>query len=183
MRRALIISAIFLCALFANGCTSNVGRIKEDNSDCSLSYFAYKSYENVGDNDVDNGDDFLLFFSYENYELELLIEFPYDWYSRHSIEQIVFPIDETIDGRVGRVGIDVRTSWGGLLFQIIRYPMAMWNEWIQAPVRNEIILESNEHVFVMYWPGDVHWRDSYEHAVYNEMSEQISSIRFSLYIR
>jgi len=112
--------------------------------------------------------------------LGLRIELPADWEGRHSIEPIIWPSPIPEDRAEGE-GINVRTSWGGMLFQIFRYPADTWGGLESLPpVRNEIILETEDYIFVMTWPSDVQWRDSYEEAEHRQMTEDIQYIKFSI---
>ena len=112
--------------------------------------------------------------------LRLRLELPSEWEGRYSIVPIDWPASMTAEDRTGREGIDVRTSWGGLLFQIFKHPTSTWGGIENLPpVRNEIILETEDSVFVMTWPSDVQWRDSNEEAVHSQMTEEIGNIRFS----
>ena len=113
--------------------------------------------------------------------LRLRFELPPDWDGNFTVEPINWPYDMAAEERAGGEGVDVRTSWGGLLFQIFKHPTSTWSGLENLPpVRNEAILETEDYIFVMTLPSDVQWRDSNEEAVHNQMSEEIANIRFSL---
>lgn len=172
IKKVLIITAIFvmLAIMVSCGEHSSVGQITYTEN-ISLDYILSQPCNSE-----------LLYIVHEDELLGLRIEMPLTWVDNHSIEPINWPSDMSAYDRAGREGINIRTSWGGLLFQIIRHPTNKWHGIENLPpVRNEIILETGDYIFVMTWPSDVHWRDSDEEAVYRQMTEEISDIRFSIY--